>query len=53
MTTFLPLSPMLALIGAVPDGDIVEESVAEINSLLKAGSQEYYFAHDLVKRPFF
>lgn len=53
MTTFLPLSPMLALIGAVPDGDIVEETVAEINSLLKAGSQEYYFAHDLVKCPFF
>jgi hypothetical protein len=29
MATFIPLSPTLALVGAVPDGDVVEETVAE------------------------
>jgi hypothetical protein len=52
MATFIPLSPPLALIGAVPDRDVAEETVAEINSVLRAGSQEYYFAHDLSKCPF-
>jgi hypothetical protein len=42
----------LALVGAVPDVDVVEETVAEVNSVLKAGSQDYYFAHDLSKCPF-
>ncbi|MGF6858202.1 hypothetical protein [Paraburkholderia sp. CI3] len=50
--TFIPLSPVLALVGAVPDGDVLEETVAEINSALKAGSYQYYFARDLSKCPF-
>ena len=52
IVAFIPLSPTLALIGGVLDGDVVEQTVAEINSALKAGSQEYYIARDLSKCPF-
>jgi hypothetical protein len=49
--TIIPLSPKLALIGSAPDGIILEQNVAEINSAIKAGSREYYFARDLLKCP--
>jgi hypothetical protein len=52
IATFIPLSPTLALIGAVPDGDVVEETVAEVNRALRAACCEYYFARDLSACPF-
>jgi len=48
----IPLTPKLALVGSATDGIITEQNVAEINSAVKAGSREYYFARDLAKCPF-
>lgn len=50
--TVVPLSPNLALIAPAPDGTILEQNLAEINSATKANSQEYDFARDLSKCPF-
>jgi hypothetical protein len=50
--TIIPLSPKLALAASSPDGIILEQNLAEINSALKAGSREYYFSRDLSKCPF-
>jgi hypothetical protein len=51
--TIIPLSPKLALVAPALDGTIIEQTVAEINSALKAGSRAYYFARDLSKCPVF
>ncbi|WP_176317572.1 DUF4238 domain-containing protein [Burkholderia vietnamiensis] len=48
----IPLSPRLALAASAPDGTILEANVAEINSAVRAGSLEYYFARDLSMCPF-
>jgi hypothetical protein len=52
MRTIIPQSPTLALIAPSLDGTILEPNVAEINSALRADSNEYYFARDLSKCPF-
>ena len=50
--TIIPLSPRLALVAPAPDGTILEANVAEINSAVRAGCLEYYFARDLSMCPF-
>jgi hypothetical protein len=48
----IPLAPNLALVGSAPDGLIIEENVASINSKVRTDSHEYYFARDLSACPF-
>lgn len=48
----LPLTPHLALINSSPDGLFTEESVAQFNSAMRAGSQDYFFARDFANCPF-
>jgi hypothetical protein len=48
LSAIIPLSPKLALV-AFADGTIFEQNVAVINSALRAGCSEYYFARDLSK----
>ena len=50
--TIIPLTPKLALVASVPDGFVLEQNLAEVNSALKASSREYYFSRDLSKCPF-
>jgi hypothetical protein len=50
--TIIPLSPRLALVAPAPDGTILEANVAEINTAVRAGCREYYFARDLSMCPF-
>lgn len=50
--TIIPLSPRLALVAPAPDGTILEANVAEINTTIRAGCLEYYFARDLSMSPF-
>ena len=48
----LPLAPQLALMNATADGMITEQNLAEFNSALRAGSQDYFFARDFDCCPF-
>ncbi|PDT76297.1 hypothetical protein CO675_15660 [Bradyrhizobium sp. C9] len=48
----LPLTPQLAFINSAPDGLFTEESVAEFNSAMRAGSENYFFARDFRCSPF-
>jgi hypothetical protein len=50
--TIIPLTPKLALVASVPDGMVLEQNLAEVNSALRASSREYYFSRDLSKCPF-
>lgn len=50
--TLIPLTPTLALVASVPDGFILEQNLAEVNSALRASSREYYFSRDLSQCPF-
>ncbi len=49
--TIIPLSPHIALVGCVPDGVITEQNLSEINRVVCAASQEYFFARDFSKCP--
>jgi hypothetical protein len=48
----LPLTPQLALINAPIDGVTTEANLAEFNSAMRAGSQDYFFARDFARCPF-
>jgi hypothetical protein len=48
----LPLTPRLALINAAPDGMITEQNLAQFNSAMRSGSQDYFFARDFSTCPF-
>ena len=48
----LPLTPQLVLINSAPDGLFTQESVAQFNSAMRAGSQDYFFARDFAHSPF-
>ncbi|MBG1247427.1 hypothetical protein [Burkholderia pseudomallei] len=50
--TIIPLTPKLALVASVPDGCVLEQNLAEVNSAVRAGSREYYFSRDFSKCPF-
>lgn len=48
----LPLAPQLALMNAPIDGVITEENLAQFNSAMRAGSQDYFFTRDFARSPF-
>jgi hypothetical protein len=48
----IPLTPHLCLISGGVTGTILESNVAEINRLVRAASQEYFFARDFASCPF-
>ena len=49
--TIIPLSPRLALVAPAPDGIILEQNVAEINGVIRANAQHYFFARDFSSCP--
>jgi hypothetical protein len=50
--SMIPLTPHLCLISGGVSGTILESNVAEINRLVRAASQEYFFARDFASCPF-
>ena len=48
----IPLTPSLCLISGGVTGTIRESNVAEINRIVRAASQEYFFARDFASCPF-
>jgi hypothetical protein len=48
----LPLMPRLALVNSVPDGMITEQNLAQINSAMRSGCHDYFFARDFERCPF-
>jgi hypothetical protein len=48
----IPLTPHLCLISCGTTGTIRQSNVAEINRIVRAASQEYFFARDFASCPF-
>jgi hypothetical protein len=48
----IPLTPRLCLISGGASGTILQSNVAAINRIVRATSQEYFFARDLSSCPF-
>jgi hypothetical protein len=48
---FIPLTPSLCLVASHPSRIILKQNVVEINRIVKAESEAYFFARDLSKCP--
>lgn len=48
----IPVTPRLVLVHSTRDGMIVEQNLAEINRVMRAGSEDYFFARDFSHCPF-
>ncbi len=47
----MPISPTVALVANVPNGFVTAQNLAEINTALQLGSQDYFFARDFNRCP--
>lgn len=52
LQTIVPLTPCLCLMSPAPNGNILQQNVAEINRSVRAASQEFFFARDFASCPF-